>query len=74
MALSDTVLICSRNGGLARRTAACTSGPAGSSWSNTSVSDLKVRFAIQYRRLRDLAYYLEVVVVVVLSIIAAVMD
>jgi hypothetical protein len=40
----------------------------------TNVSDLKARFVIQYRRLRDLAYYLEVVVVVVLSIIAAVRD
>ena len=38
----------------------------------TGVSDLKARFVIQYRRLRDLAHYLEVAAVVVLSIIAAV--
>jgi hypothetical protein len=40
----------------------------------TSVSGLKARFAIQYRRLRDLAYYLEIVVVVAPSIIAVVRD
>ena len=38
----------------------------------SSVLDLKASFVIRYRRLSDRAYYLEVVVVVVLSIIAAV--
>jgi hypothetical protein len=38
----------------------------------TNGSDLKVRFVIRYRCLRSLAYYLEIEVVVVPSIIAAV--
>jgi hypothetical protein len=41
---------------------------------NPHAFQIKARFVIQYRRFRNLAYFLEVVVVVVTSIIAAVGD